>query len=256
MLPFHRRAWLHHFLAVACAALLHSGLLAVAVVLWLMNLGLFAIEVPEAMLTVAPVRDRDRQVELTSAFEPPQQDTAHRIEADELLAGLSDPRWQALVDPVPPEAPEHSGSFVSAQLARITHEASKRSVDDNLARLTELSQQVSSTQAVDDINARLGQVLQIEQRADRPAEGPVAGEFDFATAQLHDVHKRTDEEGRVTYWAVLVDSAGRQFESPMADSEGETAFRTMNLIKTNPLLERVYRGVVMSMMDKVLKNVK
>jgi hypothetical protein len=42
-------------------------------------------------------------------------------------------------------------------------------------------------------------------------------------------------------------------ESEMTAAEGESAYKTFELIKSNPLLERVYRGVVMSLLDKVLK---
>jgi hypothetical protein len=61
------------------------------------------------------------------------------------------------------------------------------------------------------------------------------------------------EDGKFKYTAVLIDSAGRTQETEMNAAEGESAFKTFELIKQNPLLERVYRGVVMSLLDKMLK---
>ena len=68
--------------------------------------------------------------------------------------------------------------------------------------------------------------------------------------------REQNDAGEFVYKAILVDSAGRQFASPMSAGDGEQAYRTMQLVKSNPLLEKVYRGVVMSLMDKVLKGAK
>lgn len=243
---------------MACSSLFHCALGAIAVAVWLLGLGVFdSITTATPTLTVMPPRDRAEAIALTSTIVPAAEtDVATILDGEELLAAMSDPRWQNLVDPVAAEEAPSSGILVTQEITRITHVAKARSVEENLSRLNDLTQQISSEGAVDDISKQLSKVLQTEERADRPAEEPIAGEFEFTTAQLHDVLQKMDEQGNVTYWAVLVDAAGRKFESPMGQSEGETAFRTMNLIKTNPLLERVYRGVVMSMMDQVLKNAR
>jgi hypothetical protein len=175
----------------------------------------------------------------------------------EVLAAISDPRWQELVEPVPEERLATSMVFVNTELMRIAREAEQRSAQENLEKLAALGgtlETVSTEKGVDDINSQLNRVLGTEKRADRPADAPVAGEFDFTTAQLHDVLRVKDDSGSFLFTAILVDSAGRKFETPMSASEGETAYRTMQLIKSNPLLERVYRGVVMSMLDSVLKG--
>ncbi len=89
--------------------------------------------------------------------------------------------------------------------------------------------------------------------AERPAAKPVEGEFDFATAQLHEVRRQEDAEAEYVYFAVLVDAAGRRVESRMEQAEGESAYKTMQLVKANPLAEMVYRRIVMGFLDNIIK---
>jgi hypothetical protein len=104
---------------------------------------------------------------------------------------------------------------------------------------------------VDQIAASLKGWLGTSERATRPADEPVAGDFDFSTAQLHDV-RRDDSGDAIRYTAILLDAAGRTTESELTPAEGESVYRVMQLMKDNPLLERVYRGVVLSLLDKLM----
>jgi hypothetical protein len=81
----------------------------------------------------------------------------------------------------------------------------------------------------------------------------VAGDFDFDSAQLHDMRREMREDGTFKYTAILLDAEGRTQETEMTATEGESAYKTFELMKQNPLLERLYRGVVMSLLDKVLR---
>lgn len=179
---------------------------------------------------------------------------AEQINVEELLAGYVDPRWQEVVEPwgETPAARE----IVNVELLRVIREAEQTSSEENLDKLAQLSRRLadhSSAQAVDDINARLTTVLGAAERAGAPTAEQLAGEFDFSTAQLFDVERVANDQGAFTYTATLVDSAGRKFESPMAAESGATAFRTLQIVKSNPLLDKVYRGVVMSLLDELLK---
>ena len=40
----------------------------------------------------------------------------------------------------------------------------------------------------------------------------------------------------------------------MEEEEGKQAYETFELIKSNPLLERVYRGLMMSLLEKLMKD--
>lgn len=248
---------------IASSLALHGGVCALGIAhwLWLLMTPVASSEsASQQVLLIAPPIARPTVAAVVLERLPnPREDhpPAEALDGEEVLAGMVDPRWQELVEPVPEPALEHAGSFVSVELMQVIAEAEQRSSDENLEKLAELSGRladVSSDDAVDDINAQLRRVLRTEERADRPADEPVEGPFDFATAQLHDVLRKADGRGGFTYTTILVDAAGRKFESPLAAAEGETAYRTMRLIKSNPLLEKVYRGVVMSMLDQALKG--
>jgi hypothetical protein len=170
-----------------------------------------------------------------------------------------DPRWTQLtegdLDQRPPDEKAASDNFLSAQVMRAISEAERHSDEDNLERLKNLSKQVtqvSTEEGVAAVSAQLNKLLGNGPRATEPAKEPVAGDFDFDTAQLHDYRREMLEDGTFKYTAVLLDSAGRTLETEMSAAEGEPAYKTFELIKQNPLLERVYRGVIMSLLDKAI----
>jgi hypothetical protein len=252
-----RKRWLYPVTGVAASVGLHF--LAAAAVMGTIVWGLMAeinVGEPTTDLVVAAVTEQPA-INASVAIDQHSEPGPILPNGTEVLASISDPRWQELVEPVPEERTAMAKVFVNTELMRIARDAEQRSADENLEKLAALGgtlENVSTEKGVDDINSQLNRVLGTEKRAERPAEEPVRGEFDFATAQLHDVLRGKDERGNFAFTAILVDSAGRKFETPMNASEGETAYRTMQLIKSNPLLERVYRGVVMSMLDQVLKG--
>jgi len=142
---------------------------------------------------------------------------------------------------------------------RAIRESEQRSAEENLERLEDLTgtlNAVSDQESVDQLVQGFQKWMGTKPRATKPAEEPDAGEFDPDSAQLHDVTMATADDGTVTYKMVLVDSAGRQFETDLSAEEGEQLHRVFALIKENPLLERIYRGVVMSLMDKMLETKK
>ena len=76
--------------------------------------------------------------------------------------------------------------------------------------------------------------------------------FDPTTAQFDDVLKQTDESGNTIYVAILIDAHGTAVEMDMDEASGAQMYRTMKLIKSNPLLERIYRQMVMGIVDQLL----
>jgi hypothetical protein len=256
------RRWLPSRWGVLCSTIVHGTVIALAVAQWFWGFlphPSAQASGPRIVLVAAPLvrpEPKQPQFDFAALNLAPSEDGQPAIDTDEILAGMDNPAAQGWDDPVPDATVDHAGSFVSVQLMHVIQEAERRSSEENFEKLKQLSERltsISSDEAVGDINSQLRRVVGAEDRAERPAEQPIAGEFDFGTAQLHDVLRVKDEQGNFVYTAVLVDSAGRKFESPLAVSEGETTYRTMQLIKSNPLLEKVYRGVVMSMLDKVLK---
>jgi hypothetical protein len=177
-------------------------------------------------------------------------------DVSDLVSFVDDPRWQeALLEAHDqPANPSGSADFVTSELLRSIAAAEEQSNEANLDRLEELSDQltiVSTEESVDQVTAALKGWFGTSERATRPADEPVAGEFDFSTAQLHDV-LRDDSVGEARYTAVLLDAAGRTVKSELTAAEGESIYRVMQLMKDNPLLERVYRGIVLSLLDKLI----
>ncbi|MDX1946753.1 MAG: hypothetical protein SFU86_15235 [Pirellulaceae bacterium] len=252
-----RRSWrfstlLHGWLAAACA-----------------------LQLLLAMKMIVPASGEPRQVELSAvqADDPstpgtPLADLPIQIHDDataEQIAEDQISRVAARVDPALAEqiltardasSEDAAASWVQARVAAEIAAAEALSGDDQLAKLRQLTgtlNRISSPDSVEAVTGRLQTLLGTEHRASQPASEPVAGEFDLDTAQLHDVKRIDDGSGGHNYVAIMLDSAGRTLETPLDAAEGERLFGIFELIKSNPLLERVYRGVVLSLLDKLLK---
>lgn len=179
------------------------------------------------------------------------------VDVRDLVASTDAPQWRDALLQLEQEQPdEETSSFVAERVLESIAMAERQTPEENLDRLEQLSDRlstVSTTESVDQMAASLKRLLGTEERATQPAADAVDGEFDFDTAQLHDI-LRDESVGEVRYTAILLDSAGRTTEAPLTAEEGESVYRVMQLMKNNPLLERVYRGVVLSLLDKLLKE--
>lgn len=181
------------------------------------------------------------------------------VDISHLEAAQADSRFtlltEANLDHDRPEVKE-ADSFLSRAVMRSIEKSDEVSDQDNLDRLKQLAAQqntISTQQSIGEINSLVSKVLSVGERASAPAKEPVPGDFDHDTGQLHDMRREMQADGTFKYIAVLLDSAGRTMEAELTAAEGESAYKTFELIKQNPLLERVYRGVVMSLLDKVMK---
>ncbi|QDU28617.1 hypothetical protein ETAA8_37200 [Anatilimnocola aggregata] len=182
------------------------------------------------------------------------------VSTRDIEAAQGDPRFAWLsegdFDARTPAEQAAASDFLSARVMSTIAEAEKHSAADNLQRLENLTGQlndVATEQSVHEVTTQLSKLLGTSPRANEPAKKPVAGEFDLDSAQLHDVRREMLDDGSFKYIAILIDSAGRSTDTELSAEEGESAFKTFELIKSNPLLERVYRGVVMSLLDKMMK---
>ncbi len=146
-------------------------------------------------------------------------------------------------------------SIVRRRVDQSIADARKLDAPEQLERLRGLTDElneVSTPESLDQLTDQLQTFLGTKRRATQPAEKPVEGPFDTNTAQVHDVRRLERDDGTYRYVIVLLDSAGRQMETELTDAEGEQLYKTFELIKQNPLLEKVYRQVVMSLLDKML----
>jgi hypothetical protein len=175
---------------------------------------------------------------------------------------VQDPQWKAIVEEPfqqGDQTPADTQVFLQQEIAQRIAATEAKSAAENLNDLNQLSQQltsVSSEKTVEEMNGTLSRLLGTKERATAPMTEPAGGEFDFTTAQVHDVRKEEKPDGTLRYIAIMLDAAGRTQEVELDEASGESAFRTMQIVKSNPLLERVYRGVVMGMIDKMLQGSK
>lgn len=206
------------------------------------------VDEPPSLLLVLP----------TLAAEPPQADALAAADLARLSAEAIPPELRAeLLDASQrDEERSASGNWVAAQVLDEVSRAERLSPDAQLERLQGLSDQlehIATPESVAAVTGRLAALLGAADRAEQPAAEPVAGEFDFETAQVHAVRRNEPEPGKFEYVAVLLDAQGRTLEAPLSREEGEQLYKVMELVQSNPLLERVYRGVVMSLLDGMLK---
>ncbi len=246
--------WLHSILV---STVLMECLLVVAVP---MPAGPAAEQI---VLVAAPLAEPQEPppVEI-NAFTPNTQNwlAEEAVDTSQVEAAQGDPRWERLteadLDQRSPQEKAAASDFLAARVMDSIAEAEKHSDEENLQRLKQLTRQLndgSTAESIAQVTTQISKFLGTGPRASEPAKEPVAGDFEIDTAQLHDVRREMLSDGTFKYIAILIDAAGRTNETEMPAAEGESAYKTFELIKQNPLLERVYRGVVMSLLDKVLK---
>lgn len=154
---------------------------------------------------------------------------------------------------------EVTPEMVRQRLDDIVTETEETDDEESLQRLDQLSgrlSQLSSQDSVDAMAGTLQSLLGTSPRATQPAEEVVDGEFDFDTAQFHDVRRYSNDAGGYSYVTVLLDAEGRTIETEMDQVDGERIYQTMQRIRANPLLEQVYRRIAMPLLDQILATAK
>ena len=194
---------------------------------------------PNAMKAERPI------AEGTSVIVAPLEEGAelNRASLDELESPVSDNSLNQLARKQLATEAKRAEELDPEQQFRKLQAASKR-----------LSQ-LSSDKSVTEMSDRIRQVFQLHERATKPAADAEENErFDPESAQLHDVLQERTDDGQERYSAVLIDAKGLTSKIPLTPEEGKKLHRMMQLIKSNPLLERVYRELAMPLLDQLLKK--
>ena len=154
---------------------------------------------------------------------------------------------------------EVTAELVRNRLEAVVADSESLSEADKLARLDELSErltQVADERSIQALSGVMQSFLGTKLRATQPAQEKPPGEFDFETAQFHDIQRHPREPGGFRYVTVLLDAEGRTIEVEVSEAEGKPVYETMQRIKANPLLEQVYRQIVMPLLDQFMAGVK
>jgi hypothetical protein len=218
---------------------------------------LFSIPEPRVLI-VAGVQERFEPITMTMAANDD-------FSAEKLLAEhvAKDPDWSLeLIDEAlltkDAGAPLPEDSVAAKWVEQASDQSRERSTDQNLDQLDELGEKlsaVSSEEAVGDIGSVLSRAMKLDDRATAPAVDATERKFESSSAQLHDVRLETDEAtGVERYVATLVDRHGTAIEQEMDAESGKQAYDVMQTIKKYPLLESVYRAVVMKILDRLIPS--
>ncbi|MFT5526595.1 MAG: hypothetical protein ACI9HK_004572 [Pirellulaceae bacterium] len=157
----------------------------------------------------------------------------------------NDPKWKAPVEDLIEDAIKNHEN--------LTQEQKQSELEDQLNKL----ERISNAENVAKITQHLGPLVNNQDRKTEPVKQPNKPSkdqpsFDHDTAQVHDVVK-SEKNGKTIYIATMLDKEGRTLETELTAAEGESLHNTFQLIKKSPLLEKIYRGVVMGTLDKLLR---
>ncbi len=110
---------------------------------------------------------------------------------------------------------------------------------------------------VEKISDFLGKKMNLESERETEALRTVTPEnFDADTAQIADCRREETENGKYRYVAQLVDAQGNAMEVELHGTEAEQTWRTMKMVKSSPLMEALYRGSVMPLLDRKMTEKK
>ena len=128
--------------------------------------------------------------------------------------------------------------------------ANLKELDKRLRQLDHLVDSQSIAGTVERVAGAMG--LDTDQYQAKPKSS--SGRFDPDTAQLIDVKKSQDPLGEFPYSATMVDANGNETVVPMGQTDGEIAFNTFEKMKEFPLVQGLYRQIVMPMLQKIVRS--
>jgi hypothetical protein len=176
------------------------------------------------------------------------------VRAVDELESQAEPEVRIIGDPA-----DVTATMVRDRLEQVVTEAEAMPETDKLAKLDILSERlthVADEQSLRALSGTMQAFLGTKPRAAQPPQERPGGDFDFDTAQFHDIRRDPKEPAGFRYLAVLLDAEGRTMEVEVGEQEGQPIYETMQRIKANPLLEQVYRHIVLPLLDQMMAGVK
>lgn len=222
-----------------------------------LHAGAFGFIAVSLILAPLPIAPPSSQIQVDGRWGtlPPDADTNAMRSAD------SDERWSDVIQSsrdsrsLPDPSASELASFVQRRIEQSIEDGKRRDVqanEDKLSRLGRRLTEASNRESIDEVAKFLEGMTNTRKQA--PSTDTIPSPFDVATAQIDRVRKEVDSEGKVRYIATLIDENGTTTELELDSVSGEQLYRTMKIIESNPLLERVYRKIVMGFLDQMLNN--
>jgi len=181
----------------------------------------------------------------------PRPDVPPAVSVAACFAPAARPLSSTFAAPLVTEVAQLSPAVVQARLDLLVEQQEGRSANEQLERLDTASRRLtrlSSEQSLEELAGQFQSWWGYANRATEPTPA-AAGPFDENTAQLHEVTRHAQPDGAWSYRCVLVDAAGRTLEVAMDEEHGRLAYELMQRMRANPLLEKLYRRIVMPLVD-------
>lgn len=159
-----------------------------------------------------------------------------------------------------PQSPAPLAGDVRDKISSAIRDAEDAQPEENLKQLSKLTQQldnVGTKEGISEIAGKVSDWTGTQQRASQPNEQTTEDKpFDYDTAQLHEVKREKGKNGDWVYKSVLLDANGSTTETEMDATSGKTAYDTMQIVKSSPFADAVYRRIAMPMMDQIIETSK
>jgi hypothetical protein len=212
-----------------------------------------------------PVEPKDSELQVDGRWGPvPTEPPSIQVDATKVDATIVDDQWSDVVDAsktqgvLPDPTVSDLSSFVQRQIDRSVTDGQQRSQRENENKLSRLSRRLNETskpEHIDEMADFLGGLL--GQRRTEPVSENLNSKdnpppFDVDTAQFHRVRKEVDAAGKHHYIATMIDAHGITTEIELDAETGPQLYKIMKIIESNPLLDRVYRKIVMGFLDQTL----
>lgn len=243
--------------AVGTSLALHVGGigLAIALILWAALSGADPNTADEAEIDSRVVEREDVPVESTTRVLPDHLGVLLRPS----ISGPQSPN-EARAPMVEPDEAFDWKAFAVTRFRRSFDVASDRTVDEQESKLDRLEWMLGHTsneERVGEMAASLSDWLGASSRKPPAGDEPAVDladdpEFDPLTAQVHEVLVETAADGSEAYVLVMADAEGRLSRMPTDPENGRQLKRVLDRIQGNPLLETLYRDVVMGLLDRML----
>ena len=230
----------HNQLAISAAALVIAGLLVVLSVLY------FRAQKPKPVHSTQPVAEQPVK---------PQKLTKEEREARQL-------ERQAEVVGVKPEELAEAANEPEKLIDQTMEREEGRTQEEKMSDLIHQRRQLEKMPAEHATKALEKVVDFLEARSDRAtsAQREVSpDQFDADSAQIDSCERFPKDEkdgGGWRYIATLVDSKGNSMKVELPESEGASTWRTMQMLKENPIMNAIYRKAVMPLLDRKMEKEK
>ncbi len=230
----------HNQLAISAAALVIAGLLVVLSVLY------FRAQKPKPVHSAQPVAEQPVK---------PQKLTKEEREARQL-------ERQAEVVGVKPEELAEAANEPEKLIDQTMEREEGRTQEEKMSDLIHQRRQLEKMPAEHATRALEKVVDFLETRSDRAtnAQREVSpDQFDADSAQIDSCERVAKDEkdgGGWRYIATLVDANGNSMKVELPESEGASTWRTMQMLKENPIMNAIYRKAVMPLLDRKMEKEK